>query len=303
MPQIASVYRVLIASPGDVRGDCAHVEDAVTRWNLTFGEREAAVFLPVRWESAVAPFAGGDPQSLVNEQIVDHADAAIGLFWNRLGTPTPRGPSGTAEEINEMVRSGRHVLVFRCRKPIDPALSDPQEAMRLRDFLEEWRRSAIVSDYSTPEALQTSLLTNLTGLVDRLRRQEVSAEDGAPPIGERPTAVGCSIAERDEVTEINGSNVFQRRYSLALKNLTGTDLTLLAVHPLPPDEFGLTHAVLPHRALIPPGVTSHFPLPVAPRTATASIEVHWLQAGHEMSEVVELQYPAVTRRLGAGDSS
>ena len=124
-----------------------------------------------------------------------------------------------------MVRSGRHVLVFRCRKPIDPALSDPQEAMRLRDFLEEWRRSAIVSDYSTPEALQTSLLTNLTGLVDRLRRQEVSAEDGAPPIGERPTAVGCSIAERDEVTEINGSNVFQRRYSLALKNLTGTDLT------------------------------------------------------------------------------
>ena len=54
-------------------------------------------------------------QSILNRQLVDEADIVVGLFHSRLGQPTSRGASGTAEEIDRSVERGVKVHVFSPR--------------------------------------------------------------------------------------------------------------------------------------------------------------------------------------------
>jgi hypothetical protein len=55
------------------------------------------------WELDATPQFGLDPQAAVNEQLVDSSDILVAILWTRLGSPTPRSPSGTVEEITRFV--------------------------------------------------------------------------------------------------------------------------------------------------------------------------------------------------------
>lgn len=87
---------VLISAPGDVpTGDMAVIRRTISQWNLNFGRVVGLTALPVSWtEHAVAEF-GERPQAVLNSQIVEEADMAIALFYDRLGTPTGVAESGT----------------------------------------------------------------------------------------------------------------------------------------------------------------------------------------------------------------
>ena len=67
---------------------------------------------------------GGDPQSIINRQLVDEADIVIELFHCRLGRPTSPSASGTVEEIDRSVERGAKVHVFFSEMPI-PAMPTP----------------------------------------------------------------------------------------------------------------------------------------------------------------------------------
>jgi hypothetical protein len=56
---------------------------------------------------------------MLNEQIVDDSDMGIGVFTDRLGSPTPEHPSGTAEELNRPLAAGKDVAVLKndCPRP------------------------------------------------------------------------------------------------------------------------------------------------------------------------------------------
>ena len=57
--------------------------------------------------------ASGDrPQAILNKQIAEQGDFLIGIFGNRLGTPTGDSKSGTIEEIEIFRRSGKHVALY-----------------------------------------------------------------------------------------------------------------------------------------------------------------------------------------------
>src|ERR1700730_820503 len=88
MPFKSKTYRVLIASPSDLAEERQAATEAVNEWNAQHAVAEAAVLLPVKWETHALPTSGARPQAVINEQLVDHCDILIGMFWTKLGTST-----------------------------------------------------------------------------------------------------------------------------------------------------------------------------------------------------------------------
>jgi hypothetical protein len=108
---------VLIASPGDVDETRQAVRDAVYTWNETHSVSRNVTLAPRMWETHATPVLGDRPQSIINRQVVAGCDIAIALFWHRLGTPTGEAPSGTAEEIQQLINLGKKVSVYFCEAP------------------------------------------------------------------------------------------------------------------------------------------------------------------------------------------
>lgn len=82
---------------------------------------------PVLWETHSRPAFGDRPQELLNQQLVKNCDLLIGAFWTRLGTPTGKAESGTAEEIEQFRSEGKPVLLYFSSAPAMPESIDPDQ--------------------------------------------------------------------------------------------------------------------------------------------------------------------------------
>src|SRR5437763_979584 len=102
MPFDALVLQVLVASPSDVARERDIVTEVVHEWNAVYARERNVVLMPLRWETDAYPVYGTAPQVAINDQIVGHADMAIGMFWTRLGTRTEVAESGTVEELDRV---------------------------------------------------------------------------------------------------------------------------------------------------------------------------------------------------------
>jgi len=80
----AKVFKVLVASPGDVVEEREAIPEVIARWNNINSESIGIVLLPVKWETHSAPLMGGRAQGVINDQVVKTCDMAIGVFWTRL---------------------------------------------------------------------------------------------------------------------------------------------------------------------------------------------------------------------------
>jgi hypothetical protein len=117
MNKTATVYDVLISCPGDVDSFVDKVENAIGKFN-NFYERENNVILrSISWKNNAFPQYGANPQKILNKQIVDTADFIIAIFWTRFGSKTERYGSGTEEEIERMISSGKQVFLYFLDKP------------------------------------------------------------------------------------------------------------------------------------------------------------------------------------------
>ncbi len=158
----ARVLSVLIASPGDTRDV---VEAAIQSWNRDRARAQKVVLLPLRWEFDAVPELGSDVQAIINKQLVDEADIVIGLFHSRLGRPTPRGVSGTVEEIERSMERGACVHVFFSEMPL-PRDVDPEQLKSLREFQAKLQEQGLVGSYASHEDLSAKIRTCLEQDVD-----------------------------------------------------------------------------------------------------------------------------------------
>jgi hypothetical protein len=56
--------------------------DLVGKWNAQIGQALGARLDLVRWESHATSEMGGEPQSIINAQLVEESDFGIAVFWN-----------------------------------------------------------------------------------------------------------------------------------------------------------------------------------------------------------------------------
>ena len=113
----ATVFTVMIASPGDVSKERMIVREVLAEWNAIHSGCRKIVLLPAGWESHSSPEMGNSAQSIINEQVLDKCDLLVGVFWTRIGTPTTDFASGTVEEIELHIKAGKPTMLYFSSQP------------------------------------------------------------------------------------------------------------------------------------------------------------------------------------------
>jgi len=120
------------------------------------------------------PTIGESAQDVINSQIVDKADILIGVFYNRLGTPTRRAVSGTAEEINRAVEKDKFVHLYFASADV-PVNADLEQLKRLHDFRARIQSDSLVSFFDNENELRAHVLTALDYDIEFLRIKDSPA--------------------------------------------------------------------------------------------------------------------------------
>lgn len=121
MAQNVTLYNLLISCPGDIKEEVTLIEAAVDEFNELYAETLGITIKTRHWSKSSYAQSGGKPQALLNEQFVNKCDAAVAIFGTRYGSPTDEFGSGTEEEIEIMLQSGKQVFMYFSDKPIPPS--------------------------------------------------------------------------------------------------------------------------------------------------------------------------------------
>ena len=196
----ATVYRVMVASPGDVPAERRVAADVIHEWNAIHSDDRRMVLMPVGWESHAAPEMGDRPQAVINRQVLKDCDLLVAMFWTRLGSPTGASASGTVEEIDEHVRAGKPAMVYFSSAPVRPDSVDEKQYAALRQFKEECRKRGLVEEYESLSEFRETFGRQLAQTVIRSFAKE-DHEDVAPAVIARRDVPDLSGAARELLVE------------------------------------------------------------------------------------------------------
>ncbi|MEU6227141.1 hypothetical protein [Streptomyces sp. NPDC047042] len=177
----ARVFTVLVASPGDVKDEREIITKVIHEWNSINSRERSVVFLPLRWETHSHPEMGAEAQAIINRQIVDDCDMAVGVFWTRLGTPTANAESGTAEEISRVGAAGKPVMLYFSKAPTSPDSLDLEEIAKLREFRSRQYPQGLVEHYDSVLEFREKFARQLSSKILEItatdaKRQSAEAE-------------------------------------------------------------------------------------------------------------------------------
>lgn len=168
MAQQVTLYRILIASPSDVKEERDIAKNVIYQWNTANSAQTGATLMPVMWETDILPSMGGDPQEIINQQIVDECDLAVALFWTRIGSKTKNEKSGTVEEIQRTISNKKHVLVGFSQSPCPPSFFDSEQMLALREFQSECEKKGIIFTYSTHDDFRHIFYSHLSKITSNM---------------------------------------------------------------------------------------------------------------------------------------
>ena len=187
-------YDVLIACPSDCAPEKRIVIDAINGWNRANSRRTGVHLQPVTWDQDGVPRVGGRAQAILNEDIVDRSDILVAIFWTRLGSRTKVADSGTVEEIERFVDSGKPCSIFEKRSDI-PRDTDQSELARLIDFMkmaksEDGKFSGLIHGFNSDDQLIEGLMRFLSWAVEclenRRKADQVAVKSESQQMGSFP---------------------------------------------------------------------------------------------------------------------
>jgi len=139
----------MIASPSDVSAERGIIRDVIHEWNTINSSARNIVLLPIGWESHSSPEMGDTPQNIINKQVLDKSDILIGVFWTRLGTPTNTYQSGTVEEIERHIESGKLTMLYFSSRPVELDSVDQHQYNELKQFKESCKARSLYESYDS----------------------------------------------------------------------------------------------------------------------------------------------------------
>ena len=163
MPRQSTTYDILIASPSDTTAE----RDVISRCIRDWSSAHAQIGIhcrDVRWELDAVPAYGERTQDELNMQLVDSSDILIGVFKARIGTPTGISSSGTIEEIDRFVASGKPVMLYFCSGPI-PSDHDEEQWRLLKTYKSQISGKAFYRLFKDGDDLRQQISHNLAALM------------------------------------------------------------------------------------------------------------------------------------------
>lgn len=135
-----TVLRVVMASPSDVAQERAAFPGIVDEVNREVASERGLYLEPYQWETDAYPgFHPEGPQGLIDEDMrIEDCDILIGVFWKRLGTPTPDGKTGTEHEFwlayEAWKKNGRPaIMVYFNQQPYEKTSEEEKEQAKKLD--------------------------------------------------------------------------------------------------------------------------------------------------------------------------
>jgi hypothetical protein len=157
-----TVIPVMIASPGDVNEEREIIRAVIHDWNDINARASRVMLSAVGWDTHASPELGARPQQLINDRILTDCDLLIGVFWTRLGTPTGKAASGTVEEIEAHVASGKPAMLYFSSRPVAPDSIDPAQYANVREAKAKWMQRGLVEGFDDSEELRHKLSKQLS---------------------------------------------------------------------------------------------------------------------------------------------
>lgn len=182
----ADVYNVFIASPSDVSTQRDEIEKAIYEWNSLYAQNLKVVLIPRRWEKDVAPaYGNGNPQGVINKQVVYESDIVIGVFWHRMGAPTKTHLSGTLEELDYFKKNGKDVLIYFVDHKIISSDIDHDQAAKVQKYREQYGQEGIYKKYigttDIKEDLYRTVYNRILSEIPKIVKENPSAISNIPP--------------------------------------------------------------------------------------------------------------------------
>lgn len=157
MPFHATVVQVLIASPGDTQAERTAILTEASRWNGRHARGRGFVLSPWLYELHSTPVLGDRPQTIINSQGVDKADAVVAVFSNRLGTDAGISLTGTEEEIRRAREKGVPVHVYFNEADI-PRGANVEDLARLQDFKQRLQDKGLYATFRDTQDLARQVI-------------------------------------------------------------------------------------------------------------------------------------------------
>ena len=227
MPSKITVYDLLISCPSDVSEYVDMLEKEIIHFNNFYGRSNNVIVRTRHWSKDSYSEFGNHPQKLLNKQIVDSSDMALGVFWTRFGTPTESYGSGTEEEIERMLSMGKQVFLYFLDKPVHLSKFYPEQYKKIQAFMDAHKNEGIFFNVPDERALVTKFRENLELYFDSIiRGTEFKKSSGKKEIlwvDDRP---------ENNVYERNTLEQYGLTFTLALS-------TLQALHCMEHNKFAL----------------------------------------------------------------
>lgn len=232
MVYTAHVVHVLIASPSDVAEERRALREAIWEFNDEHTPSNRVVLLPRTWEKNSTPRLGAAPQDILDEQIVDSSDIAIGIFWTRIGQLLEDGTPATVHELERFVEAEKPALLYFSNTPVVPGSIDNEQFEEVQKFKERAKSWGIYREYAGVEELVQHARRDLLSTVrDRLSLPQVT-EPADTSRRARPVA---RIDRREsQRVDSRGNLKVDRRTYLVLENKGEGDARKVALawdHP------------------------------------------------------------------------
>lgn len=162
MSYAAQVFKVMISSPNDVEKEGDIIKEVLSNWNSINSEKYKIVLLPVSWKTHTSPDAGDTPQNIINKQILKDCDLLVGVFWTRIGTPTKVYASGTVEEIEEHIKTGKPTMLYFSVAPTSLDDFNNDQYSKLQEFKKSCENRSLYESYRTIEEFKEKFSRQLS---------------------------------------------------------------------------------------------------------------------------------------------
>ncbi len=162
MAQNVTLYNLLISCPSDVKDEVALIETAVDEFNELYSDTLGVTIKTRHWSKSSYAQSGGKPQALLNEQFVNKCDAAVAIFWTKFGSPTDDYGSGTEEEIEIMLQSGKQVFMYFSDKPISPSQMYEDGYKKIQAFRDKYKDRGIYFTFSSDDEFKKLFFAQLS---------------------------------------------------------------------------------------------------------------------------------------------
>ena len=155
MPKNVIVINVFLSAPGNMGRYVDRISGIIYDFNELRGFNRGTIFRPIHWKKDVIGQVTTDPQLSINSDLLSSCDLLIGVIGDRLGTETPRSPSGTAEEILNFVGKkdplfkGKHVqVIFRLKIDSNINEIDHNQIEGVKSFKKKVQKDVITAEFS-----------------------------------------------------------------------------------------------------------------------------------------------------------